>query len=108
MIASNGYCKHVDGGWLLTCTDYGVTSISSCEEKCTNRTSCVGYTYMAAANTCLLYPSDGTCPICSSCNPEYSGKLAETINDLVPASEIVPESNCYGKTFGNSILEFEE
>ena len=107
MITSNGYCEHVDGDLALTCDDWDFTGISGCEEKCTNLTSCVGFTYMAVDNLCFLYPSDGTCGNSPSCSCGTAGIVAKTVKDLVPGSAPVDESACYGKTDGNSILEFE-
>ena len=67
----------------------------------------MGFTYMAVDNLCFLYPSDGTCGNSPSCSCGTAGIVAKTVKDLVPGSAPVDESACYGKTDGNSILEFE-
>merc|ERR1712001_470818 len=66
LIASNGVCKHVNGGYPTNCYKSSVSSLSSCEAQCTSGTPCVGFYYKASAPSslpnCRLITSDSSCP----------------------------------------------
>ena len=76
LVTSNGFCKHVNGGWCPACYDSPfplrdfVKERSSCQSYCTIETSCVGYAYQNVTcfnnkicNNCYLYQTDNSsCP----------------------------------------------
>ena len=104
MIESNGYCLHVYGGHPSYCIKHSSTSIARCEEKCSYRSSCVGFVYHYGQGICVFFTSDGTCPSGFSFNSE--DHTAETANDLV--GDNYPGYVCYGKNSGIGILQFKK
>ena len=105
MIASNGFCDHVDGGGYPSyCRDTSVYPIKRCKENCTNKTSCVGFSYYDRSGLCILFPTDGTCP--DGFIFYSKSNTAETVNDLVAYN--YSGFVCYGKNSGNYKLLFEK
>ena len=103
LIARDGVCHHVDGGLPSNCRHESISSVSLCEEYCTNQTSCVGYTcgkgYNPRGLYCYLFPSDSTCPIGFGFRP--TSTTAKRMGDLIAKiSGKMPGYVCYGKHSG--------
>ena len=102
MIASNGVCKHVNGGYPTNCYKSSVSSLSSCEAQCTSGTPCVGFYYKASAPSslpnCRLITSDSSCPSGFSLS---STTVASSKKDLVRSD--LSGWVCYGKDSGKQL-----
>ena len=116
----NGYCRHVDGGFLSSCYKRSISLIGavrvpsvSCESHCTNQLSCVGYAvrYYSLGYYCYLYTSgDSTCPADFDYKP---GKTAKTMDELkaIGGPGQWPGTNawaCYGKHLGKRIVKLDK
>ena len=95
LIASNGICGHINGGFASSCFIDSLSSIKRCEAICTSQTSCVAYYYGGeSGDECNLYVSDNICP-----NEFFflsQSNTAKTIDDL-KALESSYDAVCYGK-----------
>ena len=103
LITSNGYCKHVDGGFPAVCEAWG-DSLGSAKSHCTNLALCVGYQHNATGSTDIahLFVTDYTpCPDGYTYLP--NDKPAKTMNELV-AKEHSKDIVCYGKSISKSIF----
>ena len=96
----NGYCKHVNGGFLTVCSKVFASnsSIRKCATFCTRQSSCVGFDVGSfdGAYGCRLFPADNTCP--NGFGLVGPNNNAETISDLVAVGS--PNYFCYGKNLG--------
>lgn len=98
MLASKGYCHHIDGGDVTFCNRRNVDSLSTCLTYCTSEANCVGIGFNGPYQMCNLYPSDNNCP--SGYLQRIKPRTATSVNVLVAMPYDYPPWVCYGRNSG--------
>ena len=100
-----GYCTYTNNEKMLSvCEAPEDKTQSECEADCTSSKSCVGYEFDAHLDSCVLYPSNCSCPF----NYTFYDVdcFAITMSDLMGnewSRGNLSTISCYGKIEGKNI-----
>ena len=92
-ISSDSYCGHIDGLFPARCQITGITNMRACEDSCSAKPWCEGYTVGGGFVECTLITSTGTCEVGILGN----GTIATSAAQLVPSN--FTGRNCVGKIY---------
>ena len=97
LVTEIGYCGHVSGEHLTTCSKTNVTFEDICQAACTSSSLCLAYEFHGDF-VCDLIPSS---PICPDDYKLYNNTLAKNISEIHKIEDV--NFVCYTKASGKCL-----